>query len=120
LTLSIVLVAWTSLGVLGVVIGTIAVNLIRRPMLVIYAARVCGFSAKTYAMRAYARPGIVLVILIVLAAAWRWLGLAESLEGLLGGATAATAAWLPSVWWLGLTADDRKYIRSLFGDHERN
>jgi O-antigen/teichoic acid export membrane protein len=116
LTLSIVLVAWTSVGLLGVVIGAIAVNLIRRPMLVIYAARACGLSARTYAMNAYARPAMVFVILGGVGATWLWLGLAESLAGLVAGAAATTIAWLPSVWWLGLTAHDRQYVRLLFGE----
>src|SRR5258708_28811355 len=59
LTVSIILVAWTSVGLLGVVVGTIVAALIRRPMLIIYAARACGLSTSTYVVIAYSRPALV-------------------------------------------------------------
>jgi len=116
LTVSIILVAWTSVGLLGVVIGTIVLALIRRPMLIIYAARACGLSTRTYLVEAYARPAIVLVILGAVASSWLRLGLAESVLGLLAGAAATTFAWLLSVWWLGLTANDRRDARLMLNE----
>ena len=116
LTVSIILVAWTSVGLLGVVMGTIVVALIRRPMLIIYAARACGLSTRTYLADAYTRPAMVLVILGAVASSWLRLGLAESVLGLLAGAAVTTFAWLLSVWWLGLTANDRRDVRLMLDD----
>jgi O-antigen/teichoic acid export membrane protein len=116
LAVSIILVAWTSVGLLGVVIGTIVLALIRRPMLIIYAARACGLSTRTYLVEAYARPAMVLVILGAVASSWLRLGLAESVLGLLAGAAATTFAWLPSVWWFGLTANDRRDVRLMLNE----
>jgi O-antigen/teichoic acid export membrane protein len=116
LAVSIILVAWTSVGVLGVVIGTIVAALIRRPMLVSYAARACGLATRTYVAEAYARPAMVLVILVAVAVSWLRLGFAESIPGLLAGATATTCAWFLSVWWLGLTANDRRDVRVMLAE----
>jgi len=116
LAVSIILVAWTSVGVLGVVIGTIVAALIRRPMLVSYAARACGLATRTYLVEAYARPAMVLVILGAVAVSWLRLGFAESVSGLVAGATMTTCAWFLSVWWLGLTANDRRDLQSMLAE----
>ena len=85
-------------------------------MLIIYAARACGLSTRTYLLDAYARPAMVLVILGAVASSWLRLGLAESIIGLLAGAVATTFAWLLSAWWLGLTANDRRDVRLMLDD----
>jgi len=113
LAVSIILVASTSVGLLGVVIGTIVAALIRRPMLIIYAARACGLSTRTYVMEAYTRPAIVLVVLAAVASSWLQLGFAESVPGLVAGAAVTAFAWLLAVWCLGLTATDRRDVRSM-------
>jgi hypothetical protein len=59
---------------------------------------------------------MVLVILGAVASSWLRLGLAESVLGLLAGAAATTFAWLPSVWWFGLTANDRRDVRLMLNE----
>jgi hypothetical protein len=59
---------------------------------------------------------MVLVILGAVASSWLRLGLAESVLGLLTGAAVTTFAWLLSVWWLGLTANDRRDVRLMLND----
>lgn len=113
LTLSVVLVAFTSAGVLGVVIGAIVVALVRRPMLIVYAAWACGLRVKTYVMEAYARPAVVFVVLAAVAGAWLRLGFAESLPGLIAGTAMTGFAWFLLVWCVGLTAGDRRDVRSM-------
>jgi O-antigen/teichoic acid export membrane protein len=113
LIVSVFLVGRTSLGVIGVVIATIVIALIRRPIIIVHTARACGLPVRVYVSSAYLRPLTVLVILGGLAAALLLLGVAESILGLLASILGIAVAWLPLCWWVGCTEDDRRSLRDL-------
>jgi len=110
LGLSIYLVGHTRLGILGVLVATISVGLIRRPITTWFAARACGITTRTYVQKAYLRPFLLTAVLLPLAIGFRmaipqthflWVGLSAVLTGLV---------------WMGLTAlfgvdkQERKWI----------
>jgi O-antigen/teichoic acid export membrane protein len=117
--LSCVLVAWTSVGVVGVVLGTIAAAVIRRPMLIVAAARACGLSVRTYAREAYGRPLLVLLVLAGIAFCCCGLEFLGTVQALVVGVAVTAAAWAPLTWWLGFTGEDRQTVGAFFGQAVR-
>lgn len=59
--ISIYLVGYTNLGIPGVVVATIVIGCVRRPILMWHTARECGLSFFTYFRLAYARPLVALI-----------------------------------------------------------
>ena len=62
LILSIYLVGYTTLGIVGVVVGTIVGELIRRPLSAWYVSRITGQSAWVYIQKAYC-PALMFLIM---------------------------------------------------------
>ena len=114
LGLSCYLVGFTEVGIPGVVLATLAVGLIRRPLLCWYTARLCGLSLGRYFRESYLRPLVVLVVTLVCGYALR-----------LTCCTAATVTdvvlliagtglgWLAATLWVGLLPDERAEGRRL-------
>ena len=110
---SICLVVWTSLGVNGVVVATIVIGMIWRPILIVYTARACGLDPMAYVRQAYLGPvGVVAAL-----GSWAWLllglGVADSLPGLVAVVLATGLVWLALVWYVGSTQEDRDSFRQL-------
>jgi O-antigen/teichoic acid export membrane protein len=111
---SVVLVGYTSLGVLGALIPTIIIEAIRLPVLSVYTARICGVRPSDYLRRSYALPCLVLLALSVAAYAWRATMAVHSILGLLGGVLFVLVCWLLLAWFIGLSAADRRQFRAIF------
>jgi O-antigen/teichoic acid export membrane protein len=105
--LSIWLVGYTSLGVIGVVVPTAVLGLIRRPILIVYTARVCNLSVRTYLGKAYLRPSIVLVGLSLVALALLQFIRPDSILELVLCVIGLGIAWAVMVWFIGLENEDR-------------
>jgi O-antigen/teichoic acid export membrane protein len=110
---SVLLVIYTDLGVVGVVIPTTIISLIRRPIVAAYTARAVGVPVRRYLAGGYGRPVIVLGILAGLA---YLLLLAMPIDSLLrlGLAVALIGAgWAVLCWVIGFDAQDRARFRSV-------
>lgn len=116
LVASIWLVGYTRLGVVGVVIPTAVIGIIRRPVVSVYVARVCGLTARRYFLESYLRPIAVLTMLTAAAFGLRWaIGPASWLS--LGACAAALGvSWAGLAWGIGLTRADRQAFRQLLRD----
>lgn len=110
---SICIVAWTDLGVIGVMIPTVAIGLLRRPVDIVYCSRVCGMTSGRYFREAYLRPMIVLVTLTVLATVLLWLLSPMSLLSLIGCTGVIGLAWAGMCWQIGFAKEDRDSFRGL-------
>lgn len=107
---SIYLVGWTSLGVVGVVVPTAAIAILRRPMLIWYTAKACNMKPMTYFVRGYLRAMVVLGGLLALALWLSWTFEPHSLFHLALCVTAVGMAWLSLVVMVGLNTEDRRSI----------
>ena len=112
---SIALVAYTSLGVLGVVVATLAVTIIRRVIVAVYAARSCGLSVGAFFLKSYLRPLIVLVILTGVGVALRIHVDPSSLPVLAACAAIMSLLWLVLCVFVGFNQEDRKSFSGLLG-----
>jgi len=110
---SIVLVGYTSLGVVGVVIPTVVIGILRRPIVAVYVARVCGLTAGRYFLESYLRPIAVLTMLTAAAFGLRWAIGPASWISLGACAAALGVAWAGLAWGFGLTSADRASFRRL-------
>ncbi len=61
---SIYLVGFTSLGIPGVLVATIIIGLVRRPIVIWYVSRLTGLSIKEYIRFAYVPSGVFFVLLL--------------------------------------------------------
>jgi O-antigen/teichoic acid export membrane protein len=61
LFLSIWFVGYTEVGVMGVIIATLVISFIRRPVLVWYTARLVGISTKKYFVSSYFKPAVLIL-----------------------------------------------------------
>lgn len=110
---SIIIVRYTSLGVPGVIIPTIVIGMIRRPVIVVYTARVVGLRAIEYFLKSYLRPILVLLILAAITIGLRFAININSLAVLVACVVFIGICWLPLCWWLGFDDNDRLSFKSL-------
>lgn len=111
--LSVLLVAFTNLGVIGVVIPTLVISLIRRPLLIVYTAHVCGMSSLRYFQEAYKGGVIILGLLTGLSIVVRqWIHpdslLTLSLCGLI-----CAVIWAYLTWAVGLKDEDKALLHNI-------
>jgi O-antigen/teichoic acid export membrane protein len=106
---SIVLVRFTSIGVVGVVIPTLVLALIRRPLIMVYTAHVCGLPFSQYLRGAYLRPAIVLTLLTGAAVIVRILAKPSAMLALLWGFVLGVL-FIALCWWVGFDAADRRFV----------
>lgn len=107
------LVGFTGLGVLGVVIPTLVIALVRRPIIVVHVAHVCGVSVSDYLREAYLRPGIILVMLTGVAVGVRFLANPSSLLALLGWGSLLILCFLGLCWGVGFTKAEKAVLRAM-------
>ena len=110
---SILLVKYTSLGVIGVIIPTLVIGIIRRPIIIVHTARVIKLPVRRYLAEAYARPAMVLCILVVFAFALKIALQPRDIVRLSVSIGAMFLIWLPTVWWIGFGRNDRESFRAL-------
>ncbi|MBA7714540.1 hypothetical protein ES703_123566 [subsurface metagenome] len=110
---SIFLVRYTSLGVVGVVVATVIIGMIRRPVLVVYTALVVGLRPREYFMQSYFRPLLVLLIHTAIAMVIRFGIHIDRLMVLAMCVVFVGICWLGLCWWVGFDKNDRQSIRAL-------
>jgi len=110
---SIYLVGYTSIGIVGVLYGTVVIELIRRPLMVWYTANVLDLKCVDYFLSSYLRPFLCSIVAL-LAAYWiqRFLSVDSYLRLIEVGVMCALA-WLATVWFVGLSKSERQYVRAL-------
>ena len=104
------LVAYTPLGVVGVIIPSAVFAAIIWPILSIYSAKLCGLTSKEYFKQAYFKPILVLASIGVTALALRLFVIEQSLWMLITCAAGLCLFWAPLCWWIGFNNDDRKSL----------
>ena len=105
---SIYLVGYTSAGIIGVVIPTVIITAIRRPIIAVYTAWACRLSAKSYFVQSYLRPLAVLLMLSAVALLLRLLVVPTSLGSLACCAGSVALLWMTLCWWIGFDRGDRE------------
>lgn len=113
--LSIALVAFTPLGILGVLIPSVLCELVARPIFVVHTVRVCGLPLVPYLKEVYGQAGAALGILTLFSVLVRWLVAPHTLPALLGCVAVVGSAWAAYVWGVGLGAEHRARFRALIG-----
>jgi len=112
-TLSIFLVGYTSIGIIGVVLPTILTSFVRRPILAIYAAKCIGLSSKEYFMSSYLRPLTVFIILFSIALLLQLCTSPPTLIVLFASCALVSTAWAALCWFVGFSEPDRVTFREL-------
>ena len=105
------LVMCTPLGVVGVVIPTMVIELIWRPMLVYHVCRSANVSIREYAMQAYLSPLLIGAAVAALGFTVRWLAPPENLWGLAATAAALGLTGAALIWFAGFSRSDRMDMR---------
>jgi O-antigen/teichoic acid export membrane protein len=106
--LSALLVGYTSLGVLGVVVPTVLIGFIRRPLLIRHTAHACGLTAGRYLKESYLRPIIVMGLLTLAAVLIRVVVVPDNIWILAIQAGMIGLLWMALCWIVGLTRSDRQ------------
>lgn len=110
LLLSIYFVGYTTLGIPGVLVATITITAVHRPLMAVYTARVCRLTFRQYAGQAYLRPLLVLLLTAVTGLLLKEVLPLDSLLLMLVYGLVMSAAWLLYCWSLGLASDERTMI----------
>jgi O-antigen/teichoic acid export membrane protein len=107
---SIVLVKYSTLGIPSVLIPTIVLEGIARPLYLYYTAGVMGYDKALILPRIYIPSFLVLAVTGLSAWGIKLASPQISLFTLLAGAFLLGLVWLASTWLLGFTPQDRKDI----------
>ena len=109
--LSIIFVKYTSIGVPGVILATVIVELIRRPLISMYAAHSCGMSMAEYFQESYKKPLLVLLALMIVVLPVRSVFSVNSLWNLFLHGAMVLFLWIFVGWKVGLNCEDRLRVR---------
>jgi O-antigen/teichoic acid export membrane protein len=113
LVISVLLVGYTALGILGVIAATVVFEVLCQPLLMNYTARVVGLSVRDYLCAAYARPFAVMIAVAAFAQVLQIILQPHSLIMLLVVAALTGGWWAGITWCLGLEPADRTRVRNL-------
>lgn len=105
---SVFLAGFTPLGPLGVIVPTVVMQYIMRPIIAVHTARVAGLPVREYFRQAYAQPLWVLLVLSAVAVGLRLTVNPQTLVPLLACAAMVVLAWIPLCWWVGFDKEDKK------------
>lgn len=108
---SLFLVGYTDLGVLGVVVPTALISIIRRPIILLYCSRQAGIKPWRYIQKAYTGPLAVFSLTIVSAILLRMVLSITSIWSLLVSAVTLCLIWAAGCWWIGFEESDRVLFR---------
>jgi O-antigen/teichoic acid export membrane protein len=104
---SLLLVGGTGLGVYGVLIPNVVINVILRLVIVAYTARLCFVSLTRYAVESYLRPGLVFAILLLICSALNRAIRPSSYSALALCSLGVFTLWVSLAWFLGFNGEDR-------------
>jgi O-antigen/teichoic acid export membrane protein len=110
---SIYLVGFTPMGIPGVLVATVIIGFIRRPILVAYTSKLCGLDPRAYFKKAYLRPLYCFTITLFVAILIRSLINIHSYFILGFCCCFVVAAWGLSCWFFGLTSEEKKQVFSV-------
>ena len=114
LALSVYLVGFTSLGIPGVLVATIAIGLIRRPLLIWHTAHLTGLSLRSYLRESYGRPLLCFTLTLIVGTCMRLLLPAAPSWITLGASVLLTAtAWGFLCFYVGLSDIERHALYSM-------
>lgn len=110
--ISIYLVGYTNLGIPGVLVATIAIGLIRRPILIWYTAKVCELPIKEYFKECYIPAGICCFLVF---ASGKLISMSIKITDLLHlvlSGLCVVIVWVLSCWIIGFGKVERGLIKS--------
>jgi len=108
--LSVYIVGYTSMGIPGVLVATIAIGIIRRPILIWHTARCCGMKTSSYLREGYARAMICFALVLLIAGLCRFSMPLTSILHLIAASVMVTLAWAASCWLIGMTSAERAFV----------
>ena len=107
LILSILLVGFTNIGITGVLLATLVVTTIRRPLVIWHTAARCAVRLPEYLSFSYAPAVIVMFLLATVAGTLHLFVPTDSWPWLTIHAVLLLTAWLPLTIAFGITPEDR-------------
>ena len=110
LLVSIYLVGFTDLGIPGVLIATILIGALRRPLLIAHTARACGVKTIDYLKQAYFRPLLLLCLLSGFAFGYQHFIPLESWRLFIGFCGAVSLAWSVLLLCIGMNRTERDLL----------
>ncbi len=110
---SILLLAFTSIGIIGVIIPAVCASAIIRGIIVIHAARMCRIPVKRYLSISYARPMTIFLIIVMAAITLRIFFNPQSVYALFLCALSIGTAWILLCWTIGFDHNDKKECMDL-------
>lgn len=119
LFLSIYFVGYTSLGIPGVLIATVAIGMIRRPILIWYTAKKCQLKPVDYLRLAYLRPMAMLSVLAIGSGVVRLSWALDSWLELCLFAISVCAVWAALLWFIALERSEKSILMSAIGRRTR-
>ncbi len=111
--MSVILVGYTDLGVVGVVIPTVIISIVRRPIILWHCSRVAGVRPWDYVHHAYIKPLAVLILVSACAVVLKMVLPTTSIWWLLISAAILGLVWISACWWIGFEERDRSLFKSL-------
>lgn len=112
LLVSIYFVGFTRIGIPGVLIATILIGCIRRPILIWHTAKECGLKPIEYLTQSYLAPAICFFLTFVLAYGVRILLNPTSYRTLLLCVILTASFWAFSCWMIGIKKPEKIYLLS--------
>lgn len=112
---SVLLVRYSQLGVVGVIVPTVIITAVRRPMTALYTAKACGLSAKQYFRASYRRPLVVALVLVLAAFSLDYVVKSTSIFALVSCSFITIMLWLVLCWVLGFDRNDREIFLQVAG-----
>jgi uncharacterized paraquat-inducible protein A len=110
---SLLLVKYTQLGVIGVVIPTVILGFLRRPVVAAYAARVVNMPVRDYFIGGYGRPMILMILLSAIAFGMLHFWPVGNVLVLGTQLAVMCACWAALCWTIGFDAVDRSRFQGL-------
>jgi len=104
---SVYLVGFTKLGIPGVLVATVLIGFIRRPILMWYTAKICGLAPLIYFAQAYVRPLCCFVITLFGAVFIHRLVHIDSYFRLGVSVCFVAVVWICGCWFIGLTSREK-------------
>lgn len=110
IALSIYFTGYTSMGIPGVLVGTILTGLILRPLLIWYGAKVFNIPLLIFVKKTLVRAFILVFFLLPIAYGIRYAIAPDGYLSLLACGSATGAAWLILLFCIGFTSAERFWI----------
>lgn len=114
IVLSIYLVGFTNYGIPGVLVATILIGFIRRPILLVYTAELCKIKSIDYFKASYLTPIICLIITLFGSAFARKFIAPDSYLKLILCVALTASIWAAGCWVIGLESTERWQVLSVF------